>query len=300
MSQIYAPSSLLKAVRAALIQAMIAAPRSFLGRLAMFQRSDSDKEDYPWLGEPPRMRQITDDDALVYDGMSDAKLTLTNQLWGAGIRVDRKDIDDQKANIITARVNQLAKVGMNHVNRMIVAAVVANGTGYDGSALFADAHAARGQQTATQDNNLAASGTTTAQIQADIADAIEALMGFLSENNEPFTEEVSQIGILYGPAINRQVLEATKALIISNTSNPMGTAYSFDLMGTARVTGNGFYVVNQTDPSQLPIILQERDALEVDAKIDGDDAFDSEVYKYKDRWRGVAGPGHWQAAVKVS
>jgi phage major head subunit gpT-like protein len=300
MSQVYAPSALLKGAKGALIKAMLAAARSFLGRVGMFERSESDKEVYPWLGQPPRMRQIGGDDALIYEGMSDTSFELTNQLWASGIRVDRKDIDDQKDQIITRRIQELAKVGINHVNRMIVTAVVANGTGYDGVSLFNDAHPARGQQTATQDNNMAQSATTTAGVQTDIADAIEILGSLLAENNEPISEEITKVGILYPWAIDRQVREATKGILIGNTSNPMVDGFQFDLMPTARLTGTAFYVVNQTDSSALPIILQERDALELDVKIDGDDAFDNEIYKYKSRWRGVPGPGIWQTGVKVS
>lgn len=301
---IYAPSSLVKGIRALLIQQIARMRGALLGRIAMLQPSDSDDEDYAWLGEPPRMRQLDDDDGLVFDGMSDALYSVTNQLWAAGLRINRRQFDDQKANVITRRIQQLAQVGANHINRMIISALIDGDAVdcYDGEEFFDNAHPARGQQTATQDNLLAGSGTTTAQVQADVGDAIETLLSFVAENNEPFSEEIFKVAIVYPVGLHRQMLEATRALIIANTSNVLPEGFEFDLVPSARLAAddaNDFYVLDTTEPSDLPLILQERDGLEVDQKLDGDDAFDNEIYKFKIRWRGAPAYGHWQRAAKV-
>lgn len=302
---IYAPTSLVKGIRALLIQQIAAMRGSLLGRIAMLQQSTTDDEDYAWLGEPPRMRQIGEDDALIYDGLSDAQYTVTNQTWKAGLKINRRRFDDQQAGIISRRIQQLAQVGANHVNRMIISSLIDGDVTdcYDGEEFFDNAHPARGQQTATQDNIAASSGTTTSQIQTDVGDAIESLMSIVAENGEPFTEEITKIAIVYPVGIDRQMREATQARLISNTDNLLATSYSIDLIPSSRLAlddAADYYVLDVSDSSDLPLILQERDGLEVDQKLDGDDAFDNEIYKFKVRWRGAPAYGHWQRAIKVA
>lgn len=304
MSEIHAPTALVKGIRALLLS-NVAAMSGLLGRLSMLQSSDSDEENYGWLGEPPRMRELGDDDQLIYDGLSDTQYDVENKIWAAGLRIPRKHWDDQKGAMIARRVQQLARVAANHVNRLSIQGLIDGdaSNGYDGVPLFSNSHPARGQQTAAQDNLLASSGTTTAQIQTDIGDTIETLLSFVAENGEPYSEEITKVGIAYPVAIHRQVLEATKAVMISNTSNVMPEGFSFDLVPSARLQADDaadFYVWDASVPDDLPIIIQERDGLEVSQKLDGDDAFDNEIYKFKVRWRGNKAFGHWQRAAKVA
>jgi phage major head subunit gpT-like protein len=305
MSEIHAPTALVKGIRALLLS-NVAAMSGLLGRLSMLQSSDSDEESYGWLGEPPRMREIGDDDQLIYDGMSDAQYDVENKIWAAGLRIPRKHWDDQKGGLIARRVQQLARVAANHVNRLSIQGLIEADTalGYDGVAMVSNSHPARGQQTAAQDNLLGGTGTTTAQIQADIGDAIETILSFIAENGEPYTEEITKVGISYPVAIHRQVLEATKAVMISNTSNVMSDGgFAFDLVPSARLQAddvNDFYVWDASVADDLPIIIQERDGLEVSQKLDGDDAFDNEIYKFKVRWRGNKANGHWQRISKIA
>lgn len=303
MSTMYTPAALAKGIKGMLLRAMLTEKSNLLGRIAMLEPSDSDKEDYVWLGEAPRMRQLDGDDEIIYDGISDTTYSLTNQTWKSGLTIKRQHLDDGKINAIQKRITQLAQVGKQHINRLIIDALL-NGTTttcYDGANFFSNTHAARGQQTAAQDNLLAGNGTSVANFQTDVMTAIQTLMGFLAENNEPFDDVVQRVAVVYPVGLHGAMLDAVRGQLISNTSNERFGDVVIDLVPTARLTSdpNDYYVLNAGQKSDLPIVIQQRDALEVRSLTDGDDAFDREVYKYQVRWRGVSGYGHWQRAVKV-
>ena len=177
-----------------------------------------------------------------------------------------------------------------------------NGTSetcYTGEAFFAS-HAARGQQTAAQSNLVTQTGTTTALITDDIASAREAMMGFLGENNQPLGEDMSSIALVYPPALDRQMREATRATIIGNTSNVSLDELAVTLVPNARLSGTAFYVLN-TSGAFKPLILQDRDPFEITSQeASSDSGFRREQYLFKVRWRGVVGFSGWQLAAKVS
>lgn len=226
--------------------------------------------------------------------------TLSNEIWKAGIAIKRRDFDDDQVGGIQKRISQLAQVSAGHVNRLIVAALTANGTCYDGVTFFNDAHPARGQQTATQDNSLASSGVTVANIQADVMLAIQAMLAFVAENGEPFDDSLGSITILTAPQLLGAMTDAVFGQLISNTSNVRFGGMGINIIPSARITtATQFFVCNSGNPEDLPIIIQERDPLEVRAQLDGDAAFDNETYKFQTRWRGASGYGHWQRAVRV-
>ncbi len=303
MSTMYTPAALAKGIKGMLLRAMLNEKSNFLGHIAMLEPSDSDKEDYVWLGEAPRMRELDDDDEVIYDGISDTTYSLTNKLWKSGLTIKRKHLDDGKINAIQKRITQLARVGKQHINRLVVDALI-NGTTtacYDGANFFSNTHTARGQQTAAQDNLLAGNGSSVANLQVDVMAAIQQLMGFLAENNEPFDEVVQRVAVVYPVGLQGAMHDAIRGQLISNTSNERFGDVVIDLVPTARLTAdaNDYYVMNVGQASDLPIVIQQRDALEVLSLTTGDDAFDREEYKYQVRWRGVSGYAHWQRAIKV-
>jgi phage major head subunit gpT-like protein len=301
MSQVFAPSALTKGVLGTLVRALTGIDRSaLLGKVAMLVESDKSDQIYSWLGEAPRMRQLDADDEIIYDAPSDTSYSLVNGIWKSGIIVKRKDIDDDQIGAIMMRINQLANTASQHVNRLILNALTANGTGYDGVTFFNDAHPARGQQTATQDNLLASSGVTVALLQTDIGLALQAMLSFLAENGEPFDDMITNVTILTAPALYMAMRDAVYGQLISNTSNARFAGFNVDVVASARITtATQFFVLNTSVANDLPIIVQERDALELTANVTGDDATDREQYKYSARWRGAVGYGHWQRAVRV-
>lgn len=303
MAITYNPSQLTKGARAIFMEA-IATEANIVDRLATRVASDSDSEDYAWMGEPPQMDEFVDE--LKFTPMSDATYQLQNKTYTSGIAVRRKDLEDEKTGGIAMRIRQLAEVAGRHPNKLLTTALTegTTNTGYDGVAFFSASHPARGQQSATQSNLLTGSGTTTANVQTDLNAAVSALANFLAENNEPLNESFSRLVVVAPPILRKPLLEAVNAGIIAQTSNVQLADLGFDLIFSPRLTADSasdFYVGIQ-DTAVRGLVFQDRVAMEFTAQdnADADSAFTREEYRYKTRYRARAGYGLWQKMVKIN
>lgn len=303
MTTLYTPSVQARGVRGSFFRALTGAERSSLVPLiSEVISSDGADEKYAWIGESPQMVELLDE--VAYKPLSDTTYTITNKIFKAGLVVRRKDLDDQQYNGITRRIQQLASVAVGHKNKMLVDALI-NGTSatlglcYDGVALFHDAHPDRGVAgVGTQDNLLAGSGTTTANLQTDLNTGIQTMLTFKAENGEPFTESLDKLMIVAHPSMRKSVLEALNAQIISNTSNVGFAGLNIQPVFTPRLVDvNDWYMLNMS-ANMASLILQDRDPLEFSALESGERAQVQEQYLYECRWRGNVGYQFWQSGLK--
>lgn len=295
----YNPTALLPAIKLALVRAMVAQPRNPIGKICMFEQSSRRAETYAFAGEAPALRDITGDETTIYDAMSDASFAVTNRLWKAGLALERQLIEDDESGIIRRRISQMAQVAANHAERLTMAAIIANATGYDGVAMISDSHPAR-NLAPVQDNNLAGTGTSVAQIQTDISTALGALRRFRGENGEPLGEMMTSVTVLHPVELEPAVRDAVLPGVVSNTTNNRFGELQINLWPSARLTDlTDIYVINSSDPNDLPVLLQERMPISVESLLDGDDSMDKEIFKYATRWRGHATTGKWQKIVRI-
>ena len=178
-----------------------------------------------------------------------------------------------------------------------------NGNGYDGAALYSNAHPARGEQLAAQDNLLAGTGTTVAALKADIQTAIARLNEFVDEANDPFHTMIdpADLVVVVPPALEFPMREAVEATIIANTTNVLSGIIGRVMVapGQTLVDSNDWYLFHNGNPVRA-LIFQERDAMEFTELTTGDQAFDQEVFKFKARARYECAPGMWQNTVKTT
>ena len=298
MSQTYAPTSLEKGLRIKFLE-YFRSEVALAPQIAYVESSDSDSESYDWLGQSPAMSELIDE--LRITPLSNTKHTIVNKTFSAGIAVKRSDLEDNKTGSLNRRIQQLAAAAAGHSNKLLIEQLV-NGTsttlGFDGVALFSNSHPARGDEGGTQDNLLAGTGTTTAQVAVDIASAKAAMLRFKDEAGEPFAADgAMSLAVICPPDIEKPVREALNSQIISNTSNAMVGAAG--IIVSPRLTdANDFYLV-RTDTARS-LILQEREPIEFSA-LEGssDSGFLREQYLYKVRSRVGCGAAFWQSAVKV-
>lgn len=303
MSVVYAPASLKKGYRATFLTEMAKPGRELPGRIATVVQSDSDKENFAWLGEPTQMAEFKTE--LEFTPLSDTEYEITNKTFAAGVKVKRVDESDDKIGAIAMRFRQLAQVAKKHRNKLLVDTLVSGTTDtcYDGAAFFSDTHASRGAGTGsgTQDNLLAGTGTTTAAVATDLNTAISTLAGFKAENGEPFHEELGRLAIVFPPGMRKSIREAINASMISSTSNVQFQGDDFDLIMESRLTdANDIYVLH-VGGSVMPLLFQDREPLEY-STLEGDDTetgFLREVNLHKVRARYNAGYAHWQNAIKI-
>ena len=300
MSLIATPTQLEKGLKGIFFSEAASVPPSLVDNVATLVTSQADSEKYAWIGESPQMEEIIDEVKFV--SLSDTGYTITNKEYAAGIAVRSRDVKNDQTGGIAARTRQLASVAQRHVNKLLINALI-NGTtnlGYDGVAMFSDTHTARDQQASTQDNLLAGSGTSTANVQTDINAGIAAILNFLAENNEPYTEEINRIAIIAPPALRKPIIEAVQAGIISQTDNVQVDGISWYLHFSGRLTStdvNDWYMLDVGGPVR-PLVYQLREGVRFEALEDGDTAFVRNEYRYKAQAYHEVGYGPWQKAVK--
>ena len=302
MSVPYNPAQATKGAKALFMQELAAQPPSLIDRVATYVSSESDAEDYAWMGEATQMEEAEDE--LKFVPMSNATYNLRNKKYWGGIALKRDDVNDDKVGGFGIRVREHAQTAARLPNKLITDVLTTNPTGYDATALFSATHPARGQQTATQSNLLTGSGTTVSQIATDVALAVAAMMNFKAENNEPMNEGFTKFFVMYPPALIKAVNEALYAQIVSNTSNVGLKDFTFDLIANPRLTADSaadFYVGIQ-DALVRGIVFQDREGLSFEAQdgAESDAAFTREEYRYKSRRRCRAGVGRWQRIVKIN
>lgn len=302
---VYGPSQLEKGFKALFIEQLASEPEDLLVREATtLVSSDSDHEDYAWLGEVASLSEFVDE--VQFEGLSDASYALINKKYVGGLAVKRDDLADEKTGGLALRIRDLAQRASRYRSKLLVDALIA-GTStvcYDADNFFSATHPKRGKQTATQSNIVTQTGTTTALVQADLASAIAALYNFVDEAVEPLNESFSRLFICYPPALHKPIAEAVLAGVVSQTSNVQFSSESFSLIRQPRLTSTSaanFYV-GISDALVRGLIYQDREPVSFEAQEgpDSDSAFLREVYRYKVRMRGRAGYGRWQRMIKVA
>lgn len=249
-------------------------------------------ENYPFMGGPPAFVELTDEVADI--PASDANVNLINREFMLKMVFKKKDIEDDRRGIIRRRISDIAAEISDQRRQLVLDAIVANGTGYDGAAFFADVHPARGQQTAAQDNSLAGTGTTTAAVSTDIASAIAALMGFRDERNRTINRAMQKMGVIAHPSMRRAVLEALGSELISNTTN----------VGTQGIQWVPYFPGELTDTNDIlvfnlsrrkPFLLQERLA----AELDEEDLRSQAAKAFYARVRNASMLTHWFLGCRI-
>jgi phage major head subunit gpT-like protein len=301
--QTYNPTLTGRALRTLFLQSMHGFEgMDLVAKIATLIKSDGASETYPWIGDVPMMTEQVDD-TVKFTPMSDASYTITNKTWTAGIAVRRQDLEDDQVGAIRMKINQLALAAVQHKNKLLTYALTngTTGTGYDANAFFSDTHPARGSS-GVQDNLAGGSGTTTAQVQADINSVLATMMNFLAENGEPFQEGPSKFIIAAPPALRKPILEALNISEYPDRTQAQLGGMSIEPLFLPRLTAtdaNDWYFLH-VGGSEKPLIFQDREPVTFESTEEGSGgSIMREQYYYKVRARYNVGYGPWQHAIKV-
>lgn len=296
------PIALTKGLRTLFMQKAIESAPPMLPVLATAAPSNSNQEDYGWLGDVPQVREWLND--RVIKGLSEAQYTLVNRKWESTIGFKAEDIEDDINGMFDKRISQLARRATNHPFSLLIQTIVDGvtaGLGEDltGQTFFNNAHTARGEQTATQDNIIAQTGTTVAAITADYISAKAALDRFVDEANEPFRETLGQLTILYPPELDVNMhIVFDSQLVAAGGTNVLDQAVV--LHSESRLANTSDWYLLHTGGEIKPFLFQDRVALSFMAKeANSDQAFLNDLFLYGTRARYNTGYGLWQEAVKV-
>lgn len=145
-------------------------------RLRLVTDSKGSSEKYGWLGDVPVVREWLGNKTA--ETLKDYSFEIQNRDFYSAIEIDRNELDDDRVDMIRPRIGMLSRAVMDHMADLIIELLKAGDTGlaYDGLAFFSNATGAR-----VNDNLLAGTGITVAQIQADLASARAAAMAFKTD-----------------------------------------------------------------------------------------------------------------------
>ena len=304
MSTTVSAVDLEKGIRATLVNRMATEPNPLIDQLCARISSQSETEKHEYFGDSPQMDEFKGTRRV--SPLLDKSVTITNKIYDAAVRFKRDDLRRSKGGQLNLQrqSTKLINTVLSFPKKRLMDLVVA-GTGttemaaYDGVSFFNNSHPALDQEGGTQDNLLAGSGTTTAQLSADIVSTITAFYGYKGTNGEPFfSDQELKLMFVFGPSMNKAFREVLNSQIISNTSNVqvgIGQPHM-----TSRLSDANDWYAFVTNPGYEPLIWQDEQSLETDLTAEG-----SELWtKHRQAEIGVsmglgAGYGYWQSAIKV-
>lgn len=260
--------------------------------------SDGADEKYGWLGQSPSMSEWVDERRL--KSLNDFDYTLKNKDYEATLSVDRNTIEDDRLGAVQTRINDLAAKAKIHPRKLFIDALV-NGTTelcYDGQPFFSASHSEG--DSGTQSNIVTGTGTTLAQLKADIDTCEANMMSFKDDVGEPINEGTMKIGIVCHPSLMRSFTELNTLSQINNGDNAMKGRISQITVSSRLTDKNDWYFANIGEGIK-PIIRQVRKAPTF-AALEGssDNGFMRKTYSYGVDSREVFGYGLWQKMIKVT
>jgi phage major head subunit gpT-like protein len=147
--------------------------------LVMMITSTGAYEKMNWLGAVPGVQEWIGE--LNASEMAGNSYTIRNRDWAASVPINQNDIDDDQTGVIQMIPQYLVQRIMAHPVELIID-LITNGTtnpAYDGVAYFSDVTGAR-----TIDNLAAGTGTTLAQIEADLNTNLATMASFKDDKGK--------------------------------------------------------------------------------------------------------------------
>lgn len=98
--------------------------------------SNTNSEDYSWLGALPTMREWTDE--RIPRGLIEHEFTITNKDWEVTIAVDRNVIEDDQYGQLKARISAMAEEARRHIDELVFELLASGFSSecYDGQYFF--------------------------------------------------------------------------------------------------------------------------------------------------------------------
>lgn len=251
-------------------------------------------ENYAWLGDFPGVREWIGERKTAM--LKDYGYQIKNKDWIGDFGIHENELADNQIGAILPRVQMLAKTLAEYPMELIANFLI-NGTSnlaYDGVAFFSNASGER-----VNDNLLAGTGTTLAQVKADIATARATMMKFTSDSGRILGFKMDTI--VCAPELEATMLEAVTATSVVTSGqgtnfNPVSRWIKQVITLPELSDTNDWYGLC-TDYPIKPFIYQERQGIR--RQLDDSEVKRNKKLVYQADIRGNAGYGLPQMAVKV-
>lgn len=253
-----------------------------------------------------------------FDDVRFSSFSVKMKSYEKSFRIKRRKLEGMSIPDLSSRIQSWLGLYTAWYDNLVVSALLANGTCYDGVALFSASHP-RGPAGATQSNI-----TTSAFSVAVHKAALLAMQSLADENGESF--EISPNLFIVGPKRLPDALEITQSkeriVAVDNSGAESGTRVaaatipnvfsgpelygggSMTVMCSKRLIGSnaekGFYV--DTTKGARPIVLFEKRAPTPVAMVDmtSPARFYRDEYEWSLEGDMVAAPAAWQTAYFIN
>ena len=241
-------------------------------------------------------------DEISFEGLKDYELEIRNKDWQFGIMVSRNTIEDAK-DTNTVDIDRQVRTAVQQwtgfpdelINDLLTAG--ASTPAFDKSNLFATSRPNLQGKGGTINNIVTGTGTTLAQITADLTSARAAMKGFKDRNNKPFNKE-SAFTVICPPQLEDVFLRLQTADLItlsgSTQSNIFKGTFNFVTNVYQDITNNDWFLFNNKAAFK-PFIYQKRRA----PIFEMNDDHKRKFVEYFSTARMAAGPGNPTAIVKI-
>jgi phage major head subunit gpT-like protein len=247
-----------------------------------------------WVGSMPVVQQWLGE--LNAKEFESYEYAVKNKDWATSILVNENDVDDDQLGIYGKFPAMLAKRLLSHIESLAINLLIngTSGLAFDGIAFFSNASGKR-----TIDNLLGGTGTTLAQIAADISSAKVAMAKFTDDNGETLNIKGSMIvcPVAMEDNFNRLVSSTADPTATggTNTYNPFGG--KFVVVADPRLDAadaNDWYML-ATNEIMQPLVISLRQT----AKNRFEKKNLTKTWVWSADYRGDGGYGLPHLAVKV-
>jgi len=261
--------------------------------------STTKEEIYNWLGAVPQMREWQDE--RIPKGLYSHNYTIVNKRWEASIAVDRDDLEDDRLQMVTPRIQELAIEAKRHPDQLVME-LLQNGFSelcYDKKPFFSDSH--KEGKSGIQSNVV--SGALSS---ATLKEAISKMMALKNDQGKPMkiVPDTLVVGTGNVQWTARELLASTYVMIAGTTDREKPTQNVLQkivptLIITPYVDTESWFLLC-CNRAIRPIIFQMRRKPEftaLDNPNTSDDVWNRAIFKYGVDARYNVGYGLWQFAV---
>ena len=286
--------------------------QSWISQIGMLFQSNQESETYKWLGMIPALREWIG--GRQAKGFSENTLTITNKLYEATLEISVDDQRRDKTGQVEVRIDGLAARANAHWNSLLSALMLTgeSATCYDGQFFFDTDHEEGSSGSQTNDLavgdyselNVTTAANPTANELADvILKMVQHFYTIKDNEGEPFNETANSFLVMVPVPFYASALQAlTKSQLDTGSGtrdNPLlGSPFSLKLAANARLTWTTKLAMFRTDGRVKPFILQEEEAVKMDALAEGSELeFKERVHQYGVTALRNVGFGLWQHAM---
>jgi phage major head subunit gpT-like protein len=288
----------------------------WIGGVANLFGSDQASEQYPFLGQTPRMREWIG--GRQAKGLRSNSMTIVNKHYEATLEIALRDLRRDKTGQLQARVSEFADEGDAHWGTLLSALILGGPSTlcYDGQYFFDTDHSEG--DSGTQDNDISvdisavpgagsdntATFPNAAQMQAAIVKGIAQILSFKDDRGRPMNSNAKRFLVtvpvgLYMPAI-ASISAITLQALQQNINPAQAAGLTVDVQMMPELTWTDSFAVWRTDSPIKGLIRQNETDPMVKMKDETSEfAFDNDAIQIGvDAWRG-ADYGLWQRACYV-